>query len=130
MASGIEMLLKATGIDPNEIKASINTFMETVQVKAQEIADNQKRLEGKDDMILAQGKVILERLDLLVANQAGLLADNHSPSTKLLAMDGKDSGAIVSHEKFPQEVIHAVNEGGSASDKDIPTISETLKKPE
>jgi hypothetical protein len=59
MASGMEMMMKSLGIDPNEIKASIESFKkvaETVQVTQAAIDAKLSSIEGKIDQLLVSEK--------------------------------------------------------------------------
>jgi len=50
--NGMGMMMKSLGIDPDEMKASIDTFMGTVKSGIEEVRANQTALVGNDQAIL------------------------------------------------------------------------------
>lgn len=110
--SGMGMMMKAMGVDPEEIKGSVTAFMETVKSSIEKIDANQKRIEDKLEKIVATQAIHTTAISIILDHLKDVRAERHvavinEPSPKLLAMDGTDSGAIVSEEKFPQEVLDA-----------------------
>jgi hypothetical protein len=84
--SGIEMLLRAAGVDPNEIRASIENFILQTKGAIEQINTNQRTIERK--------------LDLILANQleAGVTKEYQKA-------DGERTGVLETTEKFPDAVL-------------------------
>ena len=84
-------MMKSLGLDPDELKNSVEAFMFHMKAQAETINANQKRLEDKLD-------AISEKLDSI-----------HPPaSTTAIYEDGKHTGVLITTEKFPQEMLDDV----------------------
>jgi hypothetical protein len=112
--SGIGLMMKSMGIDPDEIRGDVEKFMSGVKVSIAKIDAAQVKVEAKlDEIILALAtekavnRGIAGSLETLLAIQAGL-ADAGSTIT-LRDDQGRSLGVLETTEKFPQEVIDAVN---------------------
>ena len=92
--SGVGSMLKALGLDPDELKGNVEGFMLFMKAESEKINRNQFRIETK--------------LDQILANQAHASAP--SGSTPILE-NGVDTGVFVTDEKFPQAMIDDVNRG-------------------
>jgi hypothetical protein len=111
-ASGMAMMLKSLGLDPDELKGNVEAFMSHMKDQAEKINQNQARLESKLDALensLGNIAHILAALSLLVAPQA---------STTAILENGAHSGNLITSEKFPTEMIEDVMTAG------IPTASD------
>lgn len=98
--SGMGMMLKSFGIDPEEIKSSIEAFMAQTKTAVEEIRANQKTLEAKDDLIIENQQHMNLMLGLLIQEKQG--------SSRMLENEkGESLGILETSEKFPTEVIEA-----------------------
>jgi hypothetical protein len=84
--SGLEMLLRAAGVDPNEIRANVEAFMMQTRQAVQQINANQREIVQKLDLILA------------TMPEAGSTAEYAKP-------DGSPTGVLETTEKFPAAVL-------------------------
>jgi hypothetical protein len=91
--SGVATMLKAFGLDPDEIRGNIEGFMQHMKEQGAKVEANQLRVETKLD-------AIIERLDRA--------APAEGSSTPILE-NGHDTGVFVTSEKFPQRLIDDVN---------------------
>ena len=89
--SGMEMLLGTMGIDPTEVRASIETFMSTMKSTAEAINANQVRIEVK--------------LDTIIANQDQASQAAAQASTVPVLENGEATGVLITDEKFPDAVL-------------------------
>lgn len=89
--SGMGMLLKQLGVNPEEIRASIDSFMNGQRALLESVNANQLRVEATLVRIEA-------KLDAAV---------KIGTTTELTDASGAGLGLIVSDEKFPQAVIDA-----------------------
>lgn len=96
ITSGMTGMLKALGLDPDELKKNVETFMETMTAAAQQIKANQIAIETKLTAIEGQLKRIQAELP-----EAGT-------TTSIKNDDGNDTGILVTTEKFPDELIRDV----------------------
>ena len=98
--SGMALMMKSLGLDPDELKTNVEGFMAGMRSQAEAINANQVRIETKLDALDAQLRQVLEKLD----DAAGPPAS----STPILT-NGKDTGVFVTDERFPQVMIDDVN---------------------
>lgn len=89
------MMLKSLGIDPDEIKGSIDQFMQTMKAAAEKINANQLSIEAKLDMIQAK------------LNEMQTIIDDPGHTTQIKA-NGEDTGILVTTERFPKEMLEDV----------------------
>jgi hypothetical protein len=101
--SGMAGMLKALGVDPDELKANVETFMVNMKAQAETINANQARLEAQGARIEGKLDAVLTRFDEL----------SPASSTKEVLEDGKPTGVLITSERFPQAMIDDVN-GGQA----------------
>ena len=99
MPSGMEMMLKAMGLDPDELKSSVEGFMVHMKDQAAKINANQARIEVK-----------LDEMRELVLDVVG-----PRPSTTHILENGEPTGVLVTSEKFPQAMIDDVNHRGAGN---------------
>jgi hypothetical protein len=99
--SGMGMMLKSLGIDPDEIKASIEQFMLTMQSAAERIKENQSAIETRMTAMDAK----LDRIAALI-DQPG--------DTIHVQEDGRDTGILITSEKFPQAMLDDLKIDGGA----------------
>jgi hypothetical protein len=90
-SSGIEILLKAAGIDPGEIRASIDQFMSSMKATADAINANQGRIETK--------------LNTIISNQEKASQAASQATTTHVLENGRPTGVLLTDEKFPDEVL-------------------------
>jgi hypothetical protein len=93
-------MLKMLGLNPDELRANVDGFMQGMKAQADKIDANQARLE-------AQGQRIEARLEELAAKLEG------EGSTREIYEDGKPTGVLITSERFPQALIDDVNNGGN-----------------
>jgi hypothetical protein len=98
--SGMGMMLKSLGIDPDEIRQNVEVFMQQMKAAIEEVKQNQVRLESKQDLILTNQ----QHFNLLIAS---LMESGNT--TLLHDHEGKSMDIAISDEKFPQVVIDAAN---------------------
>lgn len=91
--SGMERLLGSFGLNPQEIRVSIEQFMLTMQAAAEKINANQQRLEA--------GLARMERKLTYIQD----LIEQPGETTIIADKDGKHSGALLTTEKFPQAML-------------------------
>jgi hypothetical protein len=84
--SGIEMLLRAAGVDPEEIRGNVERFMLETRAAVNAINANQRSIETKLDLILA------------AQGGAAITKEYQKP-------DGSPSGVLETNEKFPDAVL-------------------------
>jgi hypothetical protein len=89
------MMLKSLGIDPDEIKGSIDQFMQTMKAAAEKINANQLSIEAKLDMIQAK------------LNELQTIIDDPGHTAQIKA-NGEDTGILITTERFPKEMIDDV----------------------
>jgi hypothetical protein len=87
--SGMASMMKALGLDPEELRANVEKFMAEMKGQAAAINANQARIETKLDEILA--------------------ALPPRPSSRAILENGVDTGTFITNEKFPQAMIDDVN---------------------
>ena len=88
------MLLRTLGVNPDEIRASIDAFMAGQKELLTRIAANQERLEA--------ATVRLEdKVQFIVDQQI----KPYPSTTEILDDQGRGVGVVVSDEKFPQVVL-------------------------
>lgn len=92
--NGMTTMMKAMGLDPDELKATVEQFMGGMKDQAAKINANQGRLETKLDVILMK----LAELSPIVA-------------TRQILENGEATGVLITNERFPQEMIDDVNGG-------------------
>lgn len=86
--SGPAMLLKSLGLDPEELQQNVEAFKLTIAAAVEKIEVNQARIEAKLDQIIAALPVKGE--------------------TMAIEEDGKETGVLVTTEKFPDEMLRDV----------------------
>jgi hypothetical protein len=84
--SGVTMMLRAMGVDPEGIKRDVQQFMETVKAGVEKVNANQERIEMK-----------LDRIEKLL-DPAGSTVEIEKPN-------GEATGVLLTTEKFPQRMI-------------------------
>lgn len=94
-ANGMATMLKALGLDPDELKANVETFMSGMKAQADAINANQIRLEAK-----------LDNLTTLMLELMG-----PRPQTREIYENGERTGVLITDERFPQALIDDVNVG-------------------
>ena len=104
--SGMAMMLKSLGLDPDELKASVEAFMSHMKDQADKINANQARLEANDARLE-------EKLDHVLSGIT--VAPSEAGTTTPILENGKATGVIVTDEKFPQEMYGLGGEIGEAS---------------
>lgn len=92
--SGMNMLLKTMGVNPDEIRRSIDAFMVGQRELLTRIEANQLRVEAKLDAMLAQ------------QTRAYAVPDT-APTVELTDHAGRGLGVVLTEEKFPQVVLDA-----------------------
>ena len=102
-STGTAMMLKALGLDPEEIKANIEGFMQQMRDQAHTINGNQLRIETKLDAIDGT----LRRLAISAA--AGGLGAVPKSTAELCDNQGDPTGVLVTNERFPQQLLEDVN---------------------
>lgn len=100
MDTGATMMLKALGFNPDELKGTVEGFMDHMKQQAATINANQARLEAKQDATTEE----LGKLCELVADLAG-----PRPTTRAILENGEETGVLITSEKFPQAMIDDVN---------------------
>lgn len=113
--SGMAMMLKSLGIDPDEIRANVEQFMAGMKAAVEKVEANQLRIEGKLEDLQKQG-ADLDEQNRTIIYWLGLAIE--SGGTTRLKDNGKDLGIIEHSEKFPQDVINAANAKVQASNFD------------
>ena len=103
--SGMGMMLKSMGLDPDELKANVETFMQHMKEQADKINANQARLE---EMITAN-QASLNSIAQILSGLSTLVTTQNS-TTHILDEEGKKSGVLITSEKFPQEMLDDVYE--------------------
>lgn len=123
-ASGMAMMLKSLGLDPDELKANVEAFMLHMKAQAEKINQNQARLEAMLGYVEDQGTTALSRLEDLQAMVLILAAGESQGTTTAILENGRASGNLITSEKFPQEMIEDVMTAGipSASNFDAVPI--------
>lgn len=94
--SGMGMLLKTLGVNPDEIRASIDSFMSGQKELLTRIAANQERLEASSARIEAKLQFVIDQQ---------VTPYPHPSTTTELLSNGRPTGIVVSDEKFPQVVL-------------------------
>jgi hypothetical protein len=84
-------MLKALGLDPDELKGNVDSFILHMREQAATINANQARIEVKLDRILE-----------------GI---RPTGSTTPILENGEPTGVYLTNEKFPQVLIDDVNRG-------------------
>ena len=90
--SGMQMMLRSLGLDPDELRANVEGFMGTMKAAVEKVEANQLRIEGQLQRI--EGKLDQIGLDPLVFKE----------STRPIYEDGRSTGVIITDEKFPRAV--------------------------
>jgi hypothetical protein len=123
-ASGMAMMLKSLGLDPDELKANVEAFMLHMKAQAEKINQNQARLEAMLATVEDQGTTALSRLEDLQAMVLIVAAGESQGTTTAILENGRASGNLITSEKFPQEMIEDVMTAGipSASNFDAVPI--------
>jgi hypothetical protein len=99
-ASGMAIMLKTLGLDPDELKSNVDGFMSHMKDQAATINANQQRIEAK-----------LEHIEAKTDNVLTLMVERIGPppSTTAILENGEHTGILITNEKFPQEMIDDVN---------------------
>jgi hypothetical protein len=92
--SGMAMMLKTLGLDPEEIRANMESFMAGMKAQAEAIDAKLTRIEAKSD-----------RIEAAIAEQGPV------KQTAAILEDGETTGVYITNEKFPQVMIDDVNRG-------------------
>lgn len=88
--SGMQMMLKSLGLDPDDLKANVEGFMVMMKGAVEKVEANQLRIEGHLGRIES-------KLDMLGADPL-----TFKDSSRAIYEDGKHTGVILTDEKFPR----------------------------
>lgn len=83
--SGMAMMLKSLGVDPDEIRGNVEQFMGYMKAAADKINANQAIIEAK-----------LDRIEKLI---------DPPGETTVITENGEHTGVLLTTEKFPLEMI-------------------------
>jgi hypothetical protein len=94
--SGVALMMRSLGVDPEKLRESIEAFMATMTTAAATINANQKRIEEN-----------LGRIERQLAAIEVKLSDP-GETTELAGPDGRSSGVLLTTEKFPDAMLRDV----------------------
>ena len=125
--NGMAGMLKAMGLDPDELKTNVEGFMAGMRDQAAKINANQERLEAQGGRLETRLDAIAETLELPHDGVGGDLGarleakldaitmklDEILPiqTTREIFEDGRATGVLITSERFPQAMIDDVNGG-------------------
>jgi hypothetical protein len=97
--SGMTMMLRSLGFDPDGMKRDIEQFMAAMKAAVEKVNANQASIEAT-----------LDRIEKLV--------EHPGATTAIVTESGEDAGVLLTTEKFPREMLEdanqAVNYGGTS----------------
>jgi hypothetical protein len=110
---GMGMMLRACGIDPDEMKQQAEQFMIFMKQGVEKINANQERIESALKSISAAQERSAERInaELAIISSLLLLQQQEREGTTSVVRDenGGHTGVLITSEKFPQAMIDDVN---------------------
>ena len=105
MASGMQMMLKSMGVDPEEIMSNVEKFKSVVVTAIDEVREAQKRLEAKQDQILA---LLMEAkphyLNSFISDE-GKFDHLHDDKTGELLVKGENQTPMYFHDDKTSELL-------------------------
>lgn len=108
--SGMAMMLKSLGIDPDEIRGNVEQFMAYMKAAADKINANQAVIELKLRELQTQGTNLWEQNNTLRQHIDRIEKLIDLPGeTVHIKENGLGTGILVTTEKFPQELIDEAN---------------------
>ena len=104
--SGMAMMLKSLGVDPDEIRGNVEQFMAYMKAAADKINANQAIIEAKLRELQTQGTNLWEQNNTLRQHIDRIEKIIDPPGeTVHITENGLGTGVLVTTEKFPQELI-------------------------
>jgi hypothetical protein len=105
-STGMAIMLKSLGLDPDELKRNVEDFMQHMKQQAERINANQAKLEANDARLEAK----LDELQNLLAELVTAELGPRRPSTTEIFNNGERTGILITDEKFPQAMLDDVYE--------------------
>jgi uncharacterized protein YjbJ (UPF0337 family) len=93
VATGMEMMLKGLGIDPDQVKANIEAFMGSIKESIVKIDAAQERIEGTQARIEGKIDTVISLLPAKRTTQA------------ILDDEGNPTGVLYTEEQFPDAML-------------------------
>jgi hypothetical protein len=84
--SGVTMMLRAMGVDPDGIKRDVQQFMESVKAMGDKLDANQQRIEAKLDRIQRE-------------------LEHPGETVEINKPNGEATGVLLTTEKFPEQMV-------------------------
>lgn len=108
--SGMAMMLKSFGIDPDEIRGNVEDFMTYMKAAADKINANQTIIEVKLTELQTQGTNLWEQNNTLRQHIDRIEKLIEQPGETIhIKENGLGTGVLVTTEKFPQEFYGKIN---------------------
>ena len=102
--SGMQMMLRSLGLDPDELKANVEGFMATMKTAVEKVEANQLRIEGKLEELSQYSAAIMLKLDTIIQEPPSFQG-----TSRQIFEDGKPTGVVLTDEKFPR-ALYGVGE--------------------